>query len=135
MAIDRIGKGGGIPQAPDTGAPGTDKAGGASAPFKVERTERAAQTHGSEGPGRTDATAAASPATPATPLARLRAGEVDVNGYVDLKVDEATKNLKGLSPAEVGDIKNVLRDQMRSDPGLSDLVREATGKSPSPPEE
>lgn len=130
MAIDRIGKGGGIPQTPETGATqksgGAEKAGGAQAPFTVDRGQQATHTRAAEGVGKTD---------PSSPLARLRAGEVDVNGYVDLKVDEATKNLKGLSPTEIGDIKNVLRDQMRSDPGLSDLVREATGKSPSPPEE
>ena len=58
-----------------------------------------------------------------------------MNGYVDLKVDEATKSLKGVPAAELAELKDVLRDQLRSDPGLADLVRTATGKSPSPPEE
>ena len=57
------------------------------------------------------------------------------NGYVDLKVDEATRGLEGLSPAELGDIKQVLKEQMVSDPGLVDLVRTATGQLPSPPPE
>jgi len=58
-----------------------------------------------------------------------------VNGYVDLKVDEVVKGLKGLSPAEIDDIRKMLRDQMATDPGLADLVRTATGQMPSPPED
>lgn len=126
MAIDRIGKGAGLPQAPE-GA-GTGGATGASktdATFKVDRADAARI-------GGVDATSAASPLSP---LARLRAGEVDVHGYIDLKVDQATSALKGLSTAELDEIKSVLRDQMTSDPGLADLVRTATGKMPTPPED
>jgi len=129
MAIDRIGKGaglpGGAPQAPEVkpagGAPSVE------APFKVERSDsaNAAQRAGS----------VEAAASPASPLGRLRAGEVDVHGYIDLKVDEATSALKGISPAELDEIKSVLRDQMKSDPGLADLVRTATGKMPTPPED
>ena len=71
----------------------------------------------------------------ASPLARLRAGEIDVHGYIDLKVDEATKNIHGLEPAELDAIKKTLRDQMATDPGLSDLVHTATGQIPKPPED
>ena len=74
-------------------------------------------------------------AVPRSPLARLRSGEIDVNGYVDIKVDEATKGLQGVPSADLAEIKSVLRDQLRSDPGLVDLVRSVSGKSPSPPEE
>jgi hypothetical protein len=126
MAIDRIGKGGALPPTPEVGGPaGASKAGGPAAPFAVERSEKAgpaAPTQNTQG-------------TEATPLARLRSGEVDVNGYVDLKVDEATKGLKGVPAAELAEIKSVLRDQLRTDPGLADLVRTVAGKSPSPPEE
>jgi hypothetical protein len=127
MAIDRIGKGGALPPTPETGGPaGASKAGGPAAPFAVNRNEHAAPANATRSVDTPDA---------ASPLARLRAGEVDVNGYVDLKVDEATKGLKGVPAAELAEIKDVLRDQLRSDPGLADLVRAATGKSPSPPEE
>jgi hypothetical protein len=130
MAIDRIGKGGALPPAPE----GTGGAAGASptaTTFKVDRAAPGDRTGASaaSGAGHVDA------ANAATPLARLRAGEVDVHGYVDLKVDEATSKLGGLSTEELADIKSVLRDQMRSDPGLTDLVRTATGKTPSPPED
>ena len=127
MAIDRIGKGGGLPPTPEAQAPkGAAGAAPTGAKFEVDRkdpADAAAQA------GNVDAAAAA------TPLSRLRAGEIDVNGYVDLKVDEATHALQGLSPAELGDIKSMLRDQMRTDPGLAELVHAATGKMPTPPEE
>jgi hypothetical protein len=126
MAIDRIGKGAGLPPTPETqgtgGAAGVKKT---DATFKVDRPEAARAEN-------VDATSATSPTSP---LGRLRAGEVDVHGYIDLKVDQATSGLNGLSAAELDEIKSVLRDQMKSDPGLADLVRTATGKMPTPPED
>ena len=130
MAIDRIGKGAGLPQTPEAqpAQKGGAKGGASSvdAPFKVDRPDTA---NAAERAGSVDAT------SPTTPLARLRVGEIDVNGYVDLKVDEATHSLNGLSAAELDEIKSVLRDQMKSDQGLADLVRTATGKMPTPPED
>jgi hypothetical protein len=126
MAIDRIGKGAGLP---GTGAPEVQPAGGpsnADAPFKVDRPDA------TSAPAKTER---ANDVDQASPLGRLRAGEVDVHGYIDLKVDEATSALQGLSTSELDAIKSVLRDQMKSDPGLADLVRSATGKMPTPPED
>jgi len=126
MGIDRIGKGG-APPAPDMQGPGAvAPKGGAEKAFEVEKPSHAG---GAEQASATEATNAGSP------LARLRAGEIDVHQYVDLKVEDATQKLTGLSSAELEDIKSVLRDQLRTDPGLADLVRTATGKMPSPPEE
>lgn len=130
MAIDRIGKGAGLPPTPDTSAPqGTGSAAPTGATFKIDRPEPAAGAAHAEQAAGVDA------AREATPLDRFRAGEVDVHGYIDLKVDEATSPLKGLSAAELDDIKSVLRDQMKSDPGLAELVRSATGAMPKPPED
>ena len=127
MAIDRIGKGAGLPNTPEAPATGAGKgATRTGATFEVERPERAGRADPATN---VDATAAT------TPLSRLRAGEIDVHGYIDLKVNEATSALHGLAPAELEQIKGVLRDQMRSDPGLADLVHTATGKMPSPPED
>ena len=130
MGIDGIGKGGGAPKAPDaSGDVGklekATKTGAVDKPFSLEldRTKEAAQVE------------QAGAVAEASPLAQLRAGEIDVDRYLDLKVDEATKPLAGLSPAELADIKQVLRDQLATDPGLVDLVRTATGKTPSPPED
>ncbi|MDF2697611.1 MAG: hypothetical protein K0S65_5994 [Labilithrix sp.] len=126
MGIDRIGKGGTPPTTPETKGSGSiEKKGPVEKAFSVERpdaTRQASQAAGTE-------------ATQSSALARLRSGEIDVNGYVDLKVDEATKGLEGLSPAELDDIKKVLRDQMSTDPGLMDLARQAAGKAPDVPED
>lgn len=120
MGIDRIGKGG-APPVPETGAEraAIQKKGGVERSFSAE-LERTTQ---------------ADAVDRASPLGQLRAGEIDVNTYVDRKVDEATRGLEGLSPAELADIKSVLKDQLVTDPGLADLVRTATGKAPTPPEE
>ena len=126
MAIDRIGKGGGLPPTPEAQPASPSNAERAEAPFKVDRTQSSNAPERAAGTENVDQV---------SPLGRLRAGEVDVHGYIDLKVDEATSALKGLSASELDAIKSALRDQMRSDPGLADLVRTATGKMPTPPED
>jgi hypothetical protein len=128
MGIDRIGKGGAPPVAPETSSPGAvEKKGAIEKTFSVEKPDASTSA---------DATSRAAPAEIASsPLARLRAGEIDVNGYVDLQVDEATRNLDGLSSSELDDIRKVLRDQLATDPGLIDLVRQTTGKTPDVPED
>lgn len=121
MGIDRIGKGGAPPAAPETqGAGSIDKKSSVDKTFSVDRTEAARQTAG---------VAAAETAEGASALERLRAGEIDVNTYVDLKIDAATSNLEGLSPEELADLKDVLREQLITDPGLTDLARTATGRA------
>ena len=119
--VDRIGKGGGVP--PTATPAGVDKKTAVDKPFQVERGEA---TKPADPASNVDAT---------SPLARLRAGEIDVHGYIDLKVDQATSGLRGLSPAQLDEIKKSLRDQMATDPGLVDLVRAATGSTPKPPED
>jgi hypothetical protein len=119
MGIDSIGKKG--PPVPPTGPDGAGAARPAEAtrPFSVDKAAPAA----SAGPVE----------APRTALDRFRAGEVDVNGYVDLKVDEATAHLRMLPPAELERLKSTLRDRMATDPGLLDLVRAATGSTPPLP--
>lgn len=124
MGIDRIGKGGAPPATPETQGSGVvDKKGPVEKAFSVDRAAGARPASQVEG---AEASAA---------LARLRAGEIDANAYVDLRVEEATKGLDGLSVAELDDIKKILRDQMATDPGLIDLVRTAAGRAPDVPEE
>lgn len=122
MGIDRIGKGG-APPAPEVG--GADKAtktGAVDKPFSVERADR------------TKEAAPVDAAQAASPLAQLKSGAIDVEKYLDLKVDEATKALDGMPASQLGEIKKILRDQLASDPMLIDLVKSATGKVPNPPE-
>jgi uncharacterized protein (DUF2342 family) len=113
MAIDRIGKGGPPAETPKTeGARGADKA---ERPFEV-RAEKA------------EAARAASPA-----LEQLHAGKVDVEGYLQMKLDEATAHLKGLPPADLEAIRHALRQRLASDPALVELAKHATGHAPQAP--
>lgn len=116
MGIDRIGKGGQVP-VPEAGQP--TKVG---ATFDVREGQPARAVEAASG-------------AEATPLARLRAGQIDVDTYVDLKVEDATSRLTGLTDAELADIRKLLRDQMATDPALVELVRAAGGAAPSLPED
>jgi hypothetical protein len=118
MAIDRIGKGG--------------PAGGASLPREVGPTDKAERPFEATRPSPVQKLDAAAPAGPLGPLDRLRSGEIDVHKYLDIKVDEATAHLHGLPPAEMDTITKMLRDQLATDPGLADLVKQATGAAPPP---
>jgi len=132
MGIDRIGKGGATPPL----VPTKDGTAGTSAPRAAEPTA-AFEVPGSaqkSAPGRAEASAAVS-TVPPNPLERLRSGEIDVHGYMDLKVDEATAHLASLPASEVAAIRKMLRDQLATDPGLAALVQQATGHTPAPPEE
>lgn len=107
MAIDPIGKGGGTaPIAPTAGGIGTT----GTEEFSVERKAKTAAV---------DAT---------SPLDRLKAGEVDVNGYLDLRVEQATAHLVDRVDADrLTFIREALRSQLERDPALVDLVQKATG--------
>jgi hypothetical protein len=89
-----------------------------------------------EVPGAAPAPATAPPTAavgaPRAALERLRAGEIDVHGYVDVKVHEATAHLAALPPAELERLRSALRDRLAGDPGLVELVRKATGAVPQP---
>ncbi|HEY3819647.1 MAG TPA: hypothetical protein VGL81_20905 [Polyangiaceae bacterium] len=119
MGIDGIGKKG--PPAPPSpaDAKGPARAPEATRPFEVTKTATAPQAGAVE--------------APRTAMERLRAGEIDVNGYVEVKVQEATAHLAALPPAELEKLKSALRDRLGSDPGLVELVRKATGAVPQPP--
>jgi hypothetical protein len=119
MGIDGIGKKGPpVPPTPgEVGGPARST--GAARPFEVSEGAPAAE--------------AGAVQAPRTALERLRAGEIDVNGYVDIKVHEATAHLAALTPAQLEDVRAALRERMASDPALVDLVRKATGAIPQPP--
>ena len=70
-----------------------------------------------------------------SPLAQLRAGKIDVNQYLDQKVDQATAHLGALPLQQRSAIRDALRAQMSSDPALTDLVQKATGQLPQPTED
>jgi hypothetical protein len=61
------------------------------------------------------------------PLERLKAGELDVDGYLNVRVEEATAHLAArLDPEQLAFIRSSLRAQLEQDPALVDLVRRAT---------
>ncbi len=116
--VDRIGKGG--PKLPPTppGTPGTPKVAETGRTFEVQKPPPVTQTTAVGGP---------------TPIEQLRSGQIDVNGYLDLKVNEATGHLKGLTPVQLDALRNMLRDQISTDPALADLFQQATGHAPPAP--
>ncbi len=130
MGIDGIGSKG--PPAPAPPGP----PGGSSPVDRFDVTpnalDPAAARPGAGAPGTSTVSAAGAAASP---LERWRAGEVDQAGYVELKVDEATRHLIGLPPAELDAIRAVLRDRLATDPALVDLVRTVTGEVPRLPDE
>ncbi len=120
MAIDRIGKGGGV--APPDLAPPTAA--------KLAETARAFEVNPARPEGAT-----AIGVEPPSALDRLRAGEIDLHGYLDVKVDEAMSHLEGLSAPELAMLREMLRDQLTTDPALAELVQRATGRIPPPSDE
>ena len=119
MPIDRIGKGGAPPQAPGAGGVG------GAAPTKSFEVDAPKDAQKTEAVG----------AVASSPLEQLRAGKIDVNQYVDLKLDEATSHLKGLHADQMQSIRELLKDKIVQDPQLVDLVRQATGHVPTPHDE
>jgi hypothetical protein len=67
--------------------------------------------------------ASAVPSAASSLFERLRSGAIDLNGYLDAKVDEATEHLHGLSAPELQAIRSALRDRLAHDPTLVDLVQ------------
>jgi hypothetical protein len=122
--VDGIGKGG-----PPRGVGGTPPTTGPTKPSETGKTFDVGTTR--------EATAIEAPANvkASGALEQLKAGKIDFNQYVDLKVDEATSHLEGLSPTQLDSIRSMLRDRMATDPELVDLVKQATGQAPSVPEE
>jgi hypothetical protein len=114
MGIDRIGKNGPPVPAPEVGGPSPARPAGQA--FHVPGTPKTTAPTGVE------------PTRAVEPLDRLRAGEVDLGGYVDLKVHEATAHLSSLPPVELEKIRSALREKLANDPELIDLLRAATGE-------
>ena len=120
MGIDRIGQGG--PPVPVSEAGGPSRADGSGSPFRVPSAalDPVAGPQGASAPA------------PSTALERLRAGEIDLGGYVDLKVDEATSHLSALPVDQLESIRDSLRERIVSEPSLVNLLQSATGETLSP---
>lgn len=120
MGIDGIGKRGGAQgiTPPDVSSKGP--VGGAQKTGKTFEAELR------------PATAASAPeaARASGALEDFKAGRIDMNGYLDQKVHAATAHLEGLPPADLAQVRSMLRDKIASDPGFVELVQQATGQLP-----
>ena len=120
MSIDRIGKGPGSLPVPDAKAPSVTGTAGPDRAFEVGKSQAAG----------VEAAASISPAE------RVRGGELDLDAYLSQRAQEATRHLEGKLPAsDLAHIQATLRAQLASDPTLIEMVRAATGKTPTSPEE
>lgn len=109
MAIDGVGRGGGPPKI----SPGVVPALGPSG----ERFELGAERVGA--------------AQGAELLERVQRGEVELDAYLDVRVNDAVGHLEGkLPPEQLEFVREELREQLRNDPVLIELVRRATGQIP-----
>ena len=106
MGIDRIGKGPGVPDVPAA----ANTTGAQS--FELAPSE------------------AASGAAALDPGARLARGEITLDQYLDLRVQQATAHLEGkLDSKRLSFIRTTLRSQLETDPTLVELVRAAASAS------
>ncbi|MGC4091720.1 MAG: hypothetical protein QM756_28320 [Polyangiaceae bacterium] len=111
MSIDGIGRPPGGPAGIGPAAGATPATSGDA--FQVERSASAA---GPQDSG---------------PLARLTRGEINVEQYLDARVEEAVAPIASKVPAEALDfIRSSLRTELESDPVLVELVRRATSGAP-----
>jgi len=108
MGIDPIGKTGGPGGIAPSALGGVENVSGPEE-FSIQNAEKASDI---------DA---------ASPLERLRAGEIDVNRYLDARVEQATAHLVNrVDGDKLAFIRSTLRAQLEQDPALADLVQRAT---------
>ena len=113
MGIDGIGPGGG---APKLSSDVTSVSGTESEKFELS-TEGVDRAEGAE------------------LLERVQRGEVQLDAYLDVRVNDAVGHLEGkLSPEQLDFVREELREQLRNDPVLIELVRRATGQTPEAPD-
>ena len=109
MAIDGVGRGnvpGGVPPVPSQGV-------GETTDFQVGSADAIRSTVGSEA------------------LERLQRGELTVDQYLEAQVAAATAHLQSLPAERLEVVRGMLREALRSDPVLVELVRRATGVVPT----
>jgi hypothetical protein len=130
MGIEGIGKGGTPPVAPA----GPGEVSRAPAPDAIRAFKGPGPAIAAEpGPAETGATRVGA-AAPSEALGALRSGAIDLDGYLDRKVDEATAHLGPLPPADLVRLRAALRERLATDPTLVDLVKSATGSLPRVPD-
>ncbi len=116
MSIDGVGKPRGVAPAGPTGALSPTAETGA--PFSVGAAAPSAAARGS------------------VELGQLQRGELSLDAYLDARVSSATQHLQGqLEPEQLEFVQQTLREQLATDPVLSELARRTTGVVPPEPSE
>jgi hypothetical protein len=82
---------------------------------------------------RLDAPAPSSAAGDASELlSRLERGEISVDAYVQARLEEAVRPLEGrVSPEQLKVVREVLSQELETDPVVVELLRRATAGAPS----
>jgi hypothetical protein len=71
--------------------------------------------------------------SPSESLQRLKRGEISIDDYLDERTEKALDHVRGKVPSEVlATVRSTLREQIRTDPVLVELVRRATGQVQTP---
>lgn len=118
MGIDGIGKRGGIP--------------GASAPPAASGAAKTGKTFELDVPQAPNRAETAASVSAASAHREVQAGRLDVEVYLDRKVEQATSHLEGMPSDDLASIRSMLREQLRSDPAFVELIQQATGQLPPP---
>jgi len=115
MGIDGIGKPGGIkPGAIEGIEGGATEVDSATGDFSLNQVGETQQAEASSA------------------LGQLERGEISLDEYLNGRVEGAVAHLNGkLSTEQLDFVKEQLREQLSSDPVLSELVRRATGQQTS----
>jgi hypothetical protein len=107
--------------------------GGGGRPISGPLPNEAAGVRPAEGAHGTSEARGVERAPGTTPLDRLGRGEIDLDGYLDTRVEEAVRQFHGRLPeAQLDFVKRTLREELASDPVLVEFVRRTTGSVPTP---
>jgi|SRR6185295_18009723 len=113
---------------------GIDGIGKGSDASKVDSSSSSTSVTGVEGDRFELSAEGVAPSRGAGLLEQVQRGEVGLDAYLDVRVNDAVGHLEGrLSPEQLEFVKEELRAQLETDPVLIELVRRATGHSPEVP--
>ena len=133
MGVDGIGGAGPLGPGgpgPGGGVDGPASPGGAAGAEKGRAAERA---HAADGASAADATARADGPVDVSG-ARLEAGELGIDAYLEAQVEQATAHLvERLPEAALELVRDELREQLAADPLLRALTEQALGRGGGAP--
>lgn len=67
-----------------------------------------------------------------TALRQLKRGELSLEEYLEYRVEDAVEHLKDkITTEQLEFVREVVRQELRSDPALREMVRQVTGREPA----